>query len=310
MSNYALRPIARQDEWSALVAQVEHPHLVQSWAYGEAKAKTGWHPRRLAIDRAGKPVALCLVLDKRLAGVRVASRVNRGPMLLDQADPDIAGIYRALRRSSRFPLGRPLLIGPALPDTDMAAQLARGAGYRPLRRTGWGSAYLDLRQAESELRKHLRQSWRRHLTVSERHGLTLRISQTRDDVAWMIDRHVENMREKGFDKPTAALVRAMHEAAPDDFLVFQVCLDGTPVGGAGIFRFGLTAEYYIAWYAPEGRKVNAGNFLIWNAAIEMQRRGCRYFDLGGYSSGTGYGDFKRPMNGTEYVLLGEYVSAW
>ena len=231
-------------------------------------------------------------------------------MLLDPADPDIAGIHRALRRPWWFPVGGPLLIGPALPDTETAATAARAAGYRPWRRPGWGSAYLDLRQSESQLRKNLRPNWRRHLTMSQRHGLTSRISGTPEDVAWMIDRHVENMREKGFDKPTAALVRAIYEAAPEDFLVFQVCLDGTPVGGSAVVRFGGTAEYYIAWYAQEGRKVDAGNFLIWNAAIEMQRRGCRYFDLGGYSPGTGYGDFKRHMNGTEYTLLGEWVSVW
>lgn len=308
MPHYAVRQTHCPSEWADLFARVPHPHQVQSWAYGEAKRQTGWHPRRLVIERDGGPVALCLVLDVRVPGMRLASRINRGPMLLQTGEPDVEGIHRALRRGWRQ--RGPLLIGPALPSDGTQAPRMRAAGYRPLRQPGWGSAYLDLSLSEQQLRKNLTSRWRNHLSVSERRGLTLRVSTDDADAAWLLDRHAENMREKGFKKPTPALVRALRAAAPEDFLVFQACLDGAPVGGAAVVRFGHAAEYYIAWYGPEGRKANAGNFLLWHAALEMRRRGCRSFDLGGISEGTGYSGFKRPMNGVNYLLLGEWVSLW
>ena len=94
--------------------------------------------------------------------------------------------------------------------------------------------------------------------------------------------------------------------------MFKALLDHAPVGGLVVFRFGNTAESFVAWFGTEGRKVNVGNFLMWNAAIEMQRRGCRYFDLGSYSKtdAGGYHKFKRAMNGADYCLLGEWFSVW
>ena len=55
-----------------------------SWAYGEAKeASGGWCARRLVIECASEPVAICQVLDKKLMGIRVVSRINRGPLLVE-----------------------------------------------------------------------------------------------------------------------------------------------------------------------------------------------------------------------------------
>ena len=88
--------------WEALFSRVEHPHMVQTWAYGEARQAAGggwdtrrhvldaggWRPRRLVFERGGEPVAICQLLDKSLAGLRWASRLNRGPLFLDAAPGD------------------------------------------------------------------------------------------------------------------------------------------------------------------------------------------------------------------------------
>ena len=48
---YVLRsiPPAERTRWNHFVC--EHPwgHLLQSWEWGELKAKSGWHPLRLAL---------------------------------------------------------------------------------------------------------------------------------------------------------------------------------------------------------------------------------------------------------------------
>jgi hypothetical protein len=310
--SYIVRQVRQINEWSELFAEVEHPHLVQSWPYGEAKKSTGWSPRRLVIERGGEPVALCQVLDERLLGIRFASRISRGPLLLRCDEPDIEGIYRALRQGWRYLIGGLLLIAPALIDEQDQWQPLQAAGFRRWRQNGWSSAYLDLRLTELELRKNLSSKWRNHLGVSERRGLELLISSAPEAVAWIIGQHVTHMQHKGFKGPGPDLLQALYRAAQEDFIVFQACLNGTPVGGVAVFRFGHTAEYYLGWSGPEGRKANAGNFLVWNAAVEMQRRGCRYFDLGSYSKAAagGYSEFKQAMNGVEYCLLGEWFSLW
>lgn len=131
--------------WRALFSSVDDPHITQSWAWGEAKQASvdwqtrrvasdigGWRARRLVISRAGEPVAICQVLDKVLAGVSVAWRINRGPLLL-AAEPreDVAkGVYGALRHESLH-RRRPLVLAPALPDSPESQRLIRELGYRP-----------------------------------------------------------------------------------------------------------------------------------------------------------------------------------
>ena len=95
-----LRLVTDAAEWDALFSRVEHPHMTQAWAYGEAKHAAGgwrarrvpldaggWRARRLVFERDGEPAAICQLLDKSVAGIRCASRLNRGPLFMD-ADPD------------------------------------------------------------------------------------------------------------------------------------------------------------------------------------------------------------------------------
>ena len=111
-NSYTIRPVM-QKKWLELFAKVEHSHLVQSWPYGEAKKSMGWRPRRLVIERGDEPVAVCQVLiSNPLENSPVASRISRGPLLLCPEEPDVEGIYRALRQH----IGGLLLIAPALTD--------------------------------------------------------------------------------------------------------------------------------------------------------------------------------------------------
>ena len=83
---------------------------------------------------------------------------------------------------------------------------------------------------------------------------------------------------------------------------------GQPVAGMSVVRFGRRAEYHIGWFGPEGRKLNAGNFLMWEVIKEMKRRGVTDFDVGGMRPGDGYTRFKRTMRPVEFRLAGEWVS--
>ena len=306
VDGYRIRQTTDASEWNELFARVPLPHLYQSWAFGEAKRNDGFHPRRLIIERAAAPAALCQVLEKRVLGVRLVSRINRGPLLLSD-ELDVGGIYHTLRQRWCYFVRGPLLLAPALTDTPEHRTVLRATGFRERRGVGWPSAYLDLNLTPSDLRKNLTSRWRNHLSVSERRGLTMRVSSAPDDVAWLIERHVDNMRQKDFVGPTPKLLHALQRAAREDVLVCQAMLDGAAIGGALIVRFGQAAEYYIGWYSEEGRKNNAGNYLVWQAVLEMQRRGCRLFDLGGVFA-SGRGVFKQGLRGIEYRLAGEWIT--
>jgi len=251
-------------------------------------------------------VAICQLLDKSVAGIRCASRLNRGPLFLgaDPHDDLVRDVYGALRRRWRHLRGR-VILAPALTADPVNHSTLTELGFRPRHAAGWRSCRVDLNVDEEQLRRTLTSKWRNRLRVAERNGMEVRVSQAPEDVEWMIERHVENMREKGFTHPAPALVRALCDAAPDDLIVLQARLEEETVGGLMVYRFGRGAEYFVAWMGAKGRTVNVGNFLYWQAALELRRRGAYWCDLGGQRAGATE-QFKRGMGGHEYELLNEW----
>jgi hypothetical protein len=234
------------------------------------------------------------------------ARINRGPIFLEAkpATDQVVGVYSALRRRWRGPL----LIAPALASGSDSNALLHAAGFRQRNDTGWLSGRIDLLSDEEKLWAGLASTFRNRVRNSEKAGATLRIADDAETYEWMLARHTENVRDKRFSAPDSTLLRAMRAAAPENVTVFQLLHDDEPVAGMSIVRFGGTAEYHIGWFGPEGRRLNAGNFLMWEILKEMRRRGATAFDVGGMRSSDGYGRFKRTMRPVEFQLAGEWMS--
>jgi lipid II:glycine glycyltransferase (peptidoglycan interpeptide bridge formation enzyme) len=302
-------PVASRTEWEALFAHAPQPRFTQSWAYGEGKRAEGWQIERLVFRDGEGPTALCQVLVKRPMGLPVA-RINRGPVFLRESltSADRLQVLRALRRRWRFGLRGPLLIAPDLLAGDESTAMLREAGFWRRRASGWQSSRLDLTLPLEELHRRLAGDWRTKIRRAEKLGVTLRLRRDAGALEWLLDRHVENMQAKDFTGPSPDFVRAVTRAAAGDFWLLQAMIDGEPEAGLLVGRFGQHAENFIAWFSDTAKKKTAGNFLMWNSVIEMQRAGCRSLDLGGFAISDRYGHFKRGMRGAEYRLAGEWLA--
>lgn len=304
----AWEEVSSRDEWDKLFARAHKPAFTQAWCYGEGKKTEGWRVERLVLRDAAGPAALCQLLIKRPMGFPV-TRINRGPVYLREPSRDFRlEVLRALRRRWRFGLRGLLLIAPSLPAGDESAALLRDAGFLHRKDFGWTSAYLDLQLPQEDLFKRLAPDWRTKIRRAEKHGVTLRLRRDPAGIEWMLDRHIENMRAKNFTGPTPDFVRAVVNSSPGDFWLLQAMIGGEPEAGLLVGRFGQHAENFIAWFSETARKATAGNFLMWNSVVEMQRAGCRTLDLGGYSVADRYGHFKRGMRGIEYKLASEWLA--
>lgn len=302
----AVMPISDHARWDALVARAAMPHLPQSYGYGEGKRAKGWRVERVAFQRGERILAIATLLVRRLAGIPVLTRINRGPLLLETqlSAPDITAIYAAIRRHRRGPL----LIAPALPHGPDSSRILKDAGFRRRHDRGWMSGRIALDRSLDQIWSGFASGFRNRVRQADKATSTLRIATDAATYEWLLDRHVENMRDKGFSAADPILLRALRAAQPDDVLVFQMLHDGQPVAGMSVVRFGDCAEYHVGWFGLEGRRLNAGNFLMWEVIKELQRRGVRQFDVGGLKPGDGYTQFKRTMRPAEFWLAGEWMS--
>jgi lipid II:glycine glycyltransferase (peptidoglycan interpeptide bridge formation enzyme) len=297
-------------EWDALVAAAPQPHLPQDYAYSCGKAATGWPARRVVFLDAGRPVAFAVVLQLRRYGIGFLNRVNRGPIFLGAkpSDEQIVAVYKALRQHFGRLWTLPLLIAPALPNDERSNRLLRQAGYRYRAPSVWRSGRIDLTIDEDRLWASFSSTFRNRTRAAEKAGAELRIAEDAETYEWMIARHLENMAETDFSAASPIMLRALREAAPHNVTVFQLVHKGKALAGMSLVRFGRVAEYHIGWFGAEGRRFNAGNFLMWNVMRELKRRGVASFDVGGLKRGDGYSRFKRTMNPVEYELASEWMS--
>lgn len=309
-SKVVVRPVDDPAEWDALVAAAPEPHLPQDYAYSIGKSATGWPARRIVFQIDGRPVAFTVVLQMRRFGVKLLNRVNRGPIFLtaNPSDDQIVAVYKALRRHYGRLWTLPLLIAPALHQNGRTDRLLREAGYRYRAPSCWRSGRIDLTVDEERLWASFNSTFRNRARAAEKAGAELRIADDAETYEWMIQRHLENMEDKDFSAAGPIMLRALREASPGNVTVFQLIHGGVPLAGMSVVRFGHVAEYHIGWFGSEGRKLNAGNFLMWHLMRELKRRDVRSFDVGGLKHGDGYARFKRTMNPVEYELASEWMS--
>lgn len=317
----SVETVTQRPEWEALFSRVEQPHLFQSWGYGDAVGATtnwslrhraldlgGWRPRRLVFEHGGRPVAICQLLEKPLARYRWAALADHGPLFLGpEPSADVRrGVYSCLRRARRH-FGLVLILVPPLLDEPGNEAFLREVGFQPRPFAGHRSTRVDLSLSEECMFRRLKPKWRNQLRSGMRAGAAVTFSTSMDDVDWMMDRHIENMRAKGFTTPEPVFARALYHAGPDDFLVGRATLDGETLAGLVAVTFGQGSEYYIGWVSEAGRKKNVNNMLFWETALELRRRGCRSFDLGGMRAGSTE-PFKKGMGGTEYQLIHNWLA--
>lgn len=304
-------------EWDAHVDGAPGCNLIQTWAYGEAKAGTGpWRVERgLITGPGGEAVGAAQVLLRqlRLIGDGMAW-LNRGPLRLAgvQPSPELeAGMLSAVARHYADARGLYLRIAPMADIAAFDPAWAEAAGLAVTATPGWASAMLDLTLGEDDLRAALHGKWRNALVRAERAEFEVRVGDGDDLFERFIFGHRAHMKrigpEGGLDE---WLLRGIKSVLPADrpLLVALAMIDGRAAAGMVFVRFGDGAEYLAGHADDKGRAENASQLLLWSAALRLKQLGCRRFDLGGMDeklTPDGIYRFKARTGAVPYRLTGE-----
>jgi lipid II:glycine glycyltransferase (peptidoglycan interpeptide bridge formation enzyme) len=305
---------AERERWDAFVAAAPTGHLLQSWAWGEFKARFGWQAVRLVAEQAGEVVAGAQVLFRRLPLFSLAY-VPRGPVVDPVADTAPV-LFAALHGEARRRRAIFLKIEPNLPEdeapsrppfrevrrdgasdeapscppfrevrrdgaSDEAAFLT-GLGFRPSaqRVQPRTTIVVDLTPDLAAIAARQKPKWRYNIGLAARRGVTVRQGSAADlPVFYELLRHT-GQRDR-FAIHSLAYYQEFFRHLGAQARLFLAEYQGQVLAGIVITVFGRQAIYMYGASSSEQRHLMPNHLLQWEAMKWAKAQGCTTYDLWG-----------------------------
>jgi len=264
--------------WDAAVLAAPRADLLQSWAWGEFKRRSGgWKPMRLLALRDGGPVAGVQTLARRVMGLP-SLYAPRGPWWRDDANGQagLAALTHWLRQKAAFR-------APFLRADPLIADIAplAAVGFRLALRQVQPRATIvvDLTPPDdkllaafnSQVRYNIRHALKKGVVVEEGGVEAVR-------PFWELLK--ATAERKGFPERDLSYFVQLSESLGERARVFLARYNGEIVYGALIVVFGQTA-YYLYGASGGDRSVKPSELGQYQAMLWAKRQGATRYDMWG-----------------------------
>jgi peptidoglycan pentaglycine glycine transferase (the first glycine) len=329
------------EAWNETLLQFPAPHALQSWEWGEFKAGWGWTPTRLLFEDGGRICVAAQVLRRPLHGLLKSRRwplavmyVPKGPLLPRPSDYEdrslLEAALKALVEWARAAGAMSIKIDPDV-------ELEDGTAFSDcLRRLGWrpspeqiqfkNTLLIDLERGEEELLAAMKSKTRYNVRLAAKRGVTVRAGGEADLACFYAMYATTAGRDRFIIRPFDYYrdVWGRFLAAGLAHLLLAK-VEGEPIAGVVLFRFGPTAWYMYGASTGQHRNLMPNHLLQWEAMRWAQARGCRTYDLWGapdvldesdplwgvYRFKEGFGGrFVRRIGAWDYPLIGPLYRAY
>jgi peptidoglycan pentaglycine glycine transferase (the first glycine) len=221
--------------WNSIIARLPNPHFLQTYEWGQVKAKYGWEPIYLAWDSQGKmkearnardlssfafyPSAAALVLKRQIIRSGFAARLSilyapKGPLLDWANEPLRSRVLDDLQSYARrqgaifLKMDPDVVLGQGIPHTEADVINYTGQAVKSLlERRGWqyssdqiqfrNTVLIDLAPSEQEMLTRMKQKTRYNIRLAEKKGITLRVG-TQEDFSMLYKMYAETSIRDGF----------------------------------------------------------------------------------------------------------------
>ena len=221
--------------WNELISNLPNPHFLQTYEWGQVKAKYGWEPIYLVWDNEGKmkeerdasrlssfvfqPSAAALILKRQILHNGFAARLSilyspKGP-LLDWTNESLRN--RVLSDLQSFAKKQGAIFLKVDPDVVLGTGVPGGEEdvldnggqtvMSEMKRRGWeyssdqiqfrNTVLLDLHPTEAELLARMKQKTRYNIRLAEKKNVALRVG-TLDDLPLLYKMYAETSVRDGF----------------------------------------------------------------------------------------------------------------
>ena len=323
ISRYHLCPVStdQRQQWDAFVSNAPSSHLLQSWGWGELKARAGWSPLRLALWKEGEIVAAATVLRRTAPHLPLYAGhfayIPRGPVI-DWSDSILCDAFFSqltayLRKHGAIAL-------QLEPGVEAAGELVLKRLHtmqvrsvppiQPLR-----TIILDLAPSEETLLAQMKEKWRYNVRLAARKGVTVRLAETPDDVhAWYRLLQTTGERDRFGIHTWNYYLDAWQIFAPSNEVRLLLAEhDGQLLAGIFVGLFARQAIYLYGASGNEQRQLMPNYLLQWEAIRWARQQGALSYDFWGIPATdnedeamAGVYRFKRGWGGRVVQFLGCY----
>ena len=281
-----------RDDWNDFAAWCPGSDVLQSYEWGELKARGGWSPIRLAVTDGGKMVAGMSLLARELPLPRkTILYAPRGP-LLRHWKPDLLHELVAAAREVARERGAILLkVDPALTEPHIAEML-RAEKFVPAGgKDGFGGTQprcvmtLDLRPSEEELQADFKPKWRYNIRLADRKGVTVQTNCTKADLQTFYNLLKVTAERDGFLVRSYEYFEAMWNLLVPNKMgkLFLTHVDGEAISGAFCTLFGPVCCYTYGASANVHREKMPNHLMQWTMIRWARDHGFQLYDFRGVS---------------------------
>jgi peptidoglycan pentaglycine glycine transferase (the first glycine) len=257
-------------------------NFLQSPAWGEAKAKWGWIPRRVGVESKGTLIAGAQVLFRTLPLGFSIAYIPRAPITLNDHPTVLDALWHATHSLCRRHRAVLLTVEPdwQLPTNKTA--LLRVANFRPAPATIQPSAtiMLDLRPSEEEVLGQMHQKWRYNIRSAGRKEIVVRRGTAADIPTFHALTLTTGERDDFAVRP-ADYYADVFRAFGDQAKLYLAEFEGKVLGAIMVVRAGDTAVYLYGASSNEERQRMPNHALQWRAMQEAKAEGATWYDFWG-----------------------------
>lgn len=273
----AAQPITNADGWDSALS--EHGgHMLQSWKWGEFKARYGWQPERIHIKTsAGQAFAQILF---RSRGPISVGYCPRGPVLVGDQDALWPELKKAIDNVARRHRAMSVILEPDQPmvGEKSVSGLKPGPEHNQPART----VMIPLTDDESLL-KQMHQKTRYSVRLATRRGVDVEVRGARDKGA-MDDFYTllaDTAERNEFDVHSREYYEDFLDVFGDDAFFVFARFEGNLCAVVIAASFGNKATYMYGASSTEHRGHGAAFLLQFEAMKWARERGCEVYDLWG-----------------------------
>jgi lipid II:glycine glycyltransferase (peptidoglycan interpeptide bridge formation enzyme) len=291
--------------WDRALLCLPNPHILQSWSWGQFKARHGWLSRPLLFQEDGQTVAAASVLQRKIPHLPVSILyVPRGPALnwmeaglgarvigaLEQLAQRLRVLFVKIDPDVYYPGEVPDFSPRPAGGQEIAHLLEERGWYFSTEQIQFrNTVLLDLDQSEGELLAGMKQKTRYNVRLAARRGVKVQVIEGHDAerlphaLTVFYQLYAETAQRDGFVIRPEAYYRDAWATFLKEGLAFLLLaeFEGEVVAGLMVWTFGPTAWYMYGASSERHRRQMPNYLLQWEAIRQARVAGSTLYDMWG-----------------------------